>query len=132
MIILQVLLSLLASWITYTLTLKKNVNAIEASALTTLFLCSLLYAIHFFFSLEVVTLTKVIFGATFVGMSSPARFKSKDVLFASLIYMGVFIFLYPKTPYQGGALGTAAFTSVLLLYLFKKCLLKFGPNSKMI
>lgn len=58
------------------------------------------------------------FGATFVGMSTPARFGAKQLFGAALIYSGIYIAILsaPETVrFPGGVLGSSAFIAGVIV-----------------
>jgi len=130
MIFLEIGLCLFSSLATFRLSRKFKNDSVFTSGGVTLamiLICSL------FVSDEVlIYLGKLIFGASFVGMSSKDHFSIKAILVASLFFYLVFIFIYPMTPYQAGALGFSAFMSCLLSKLISttKVYINFSSNKE--
>ena len=60
------------------------------------------------------SLEALIFGASFIGMSSKKVFREPHILVSSLIYLLVFHIFTPLLPKIGGALGLSAFVAVVV------------------
>ena len=107
---------------TYSLQLYKKLDSVRSSSLTTLLLSSIIYSLGNFTHLDTHFLLKAIFGASFVGMCSPAKFKLKFVALMTLVFYLFFLFILEKLPYDGGSLGFLAFLSVATVYIIERFL----------
>ncbi len=112
--ILQFLIVITVSWITYFLQRQLYWSAIRASSSVTLMFSGGFYLLHLIFDFDLDMYLKLTFGATFVGMCSPFKFNYDHILLSSFIYVIIFSFLLPYLPYAGGALGFIALSSVLM------------------
>jgi hypothetical protein len=104
-------LSITAAVVTYILNTKAKLGPVIASALIGL-IGGMVLPI---FTQELAhTYAIIIIGASFIGMSSPLRFKSVlPIAFAGVLYGLIFIYNAPYFGGAGGKLGTIALTSVL-------------------
>lgn len=121
-----IICSSLAAWITYIFNVKFEMGPVLASGLIGLFIGVVLVIEGSDFSL---CLASILFGATFVGMCSKDVCKPWFILTAGLLFGVVYIVMIPFGG-LGGMLGTTALISVVSLYgikdTFNKVLLKFN------
>ncbi len=124
------LTSLLGSLMTYELSKVSWLGSIRSSCLLTLiFWLDLNLLIYFDFSLSIDLYLAAFFGGTFIGMSSHLKFSRSDVVFASIIYSGLFVYFLPLVAGLGGALGFSAFISIGCIYLAKLIYSSLRPQS---
>ena len=113
--------SVLGAELTYLAIHKFHLPTVRASSASTLIYALVIQLMHLPFG---VSLQAAFFGATFVGMTDKSRLGWKRVLFASLVFAMIYIFLIPLAKGIGGSLGTAAFVSSSVSYLFGKAILR--------
>ena len=112
----SLLFGLIAVLITYNLHNKINMCAVRASAGVTFILCLLISN----FGLTIDTsIYGVIFGASFLGMSSSARFSTWEVIFGTLIFLILAPLMIIHTPPIGGVLGFSAFLSLVFVLMLR-------------
>lgn len=104
---LSLLLSMLTALLTFKLAKRESFGSIRASCLVSLLGVALLQLNsfeHSFFS-------SLIFGASFVGMSSPKVFNNIHISLSSLIFGLTYLWVTPLLVGHGGSLGLSAFLS---------------------
>lgn len=90
------------------------VGSIRASAILSLGFIGMTRYLNYMLDLNIPELSHtVFFGASFVGMASPARFKWDQILKASLLFGLMYVYLIPFFDGIGGTLGASAFLSCL-------------------
>nr|BFF37843.1 hypothetical protein BACT7_27050 [Tenacibaculum mesophilum] len=111
------LTSILGAFLTFLVSTKYKQGPVRASALLTLFVASTCSLFSELFSEDIANqIPWVFFGASFVGMTSSKLTRN----YTSIIFAGiVFGFIYTVSPTffngYGGALGTAACISILVV-----------------
>lgn len=115
MMITVFLISIVAALTTFLISSKLKADPIRVSAGLTLLALAIFFAIGLFYEIKIDVLGAVFFGASFVGMSSNEKYTIVQVLFSSILFGLVFIFLTPLLSGLGGALGFSAFLSALLI-----------------
>lgn len=111
------LTSILGAFLTFLVSTKYKQGPVRASALLTLFVASTCSLFSKLFSEDIANqIPWVFFGASFVGMTSSKLTRN----YTSIIFAGiVFGFIYTVSPTffngYGGALGTAACISILVV-----------------
>ena len=113
------LVSIFSSQLTYVLAKKTHWGSIRISAMTTLVFVLIMHLTSLPFA---ETLNAAFLGASFLGMSDPSLFCHRDLFMGSLIFTLIFIFILPYNIGLGGALGTAAFVSCLIIRLVRKAI----------
>ena len=116
-----ILASIMGAEITYHAIHKYHLPTVRASSGATLIFATAIHFMHLPFG---VSLQAAFFGATFVGMTDKSRLGWKRVLFASLVFAIIYIFLIPLAKGIGGGLGTAAFVSSSVAYGMGKVILR--------
>lgn len=111
------LVAQVSTQLTHYLIVEKNFGSIRASTLVTLVFIA--FTTPFNFEINP-TLHAVCLGATFVGMTDPKRLSIWKLALASVAFSIVFSKLIQHLNGLGGALGTSAFVSCLLIYVFSK------------
>ena len=105
--------SSLAAWITYIFNVKFELGPVLASGLVGLGIGVVLVLEGSSFSLH---LAGIIFGATFIGMSSKEKAKNEwFIVIGGLLFGVIYIMMIPFNG-LGGMLGTTAFISTISLY----------------
>ena len=105
--------SSLAAWITYIFNVKFELGPVLASGLVGLGIGVVLVLEGSSFSLH---LAGIIFGATFIGMSSKEKAKREwFIVIGGLLFGVIYIMMIPFNG-LGGMLGTTAFISTISLY----------------
>jgi hypothetical protein len=99
-------------WFTHRNKFRK-MNAIRASALSTLLFVACTMPFHF---LIIPKLHAAFFGGSFVAMSEPHRLSERKVLLASFVFGLLFLVLLQFKGGIGGTLGATAFVSCLAIY----------------
>ncbi len=112
-----VALNIAAAFFTYLLGVKLKDNFVLSSVLVTLLFAVVIKVVAIYFFLNFNLLTTSVFGASFVGMTSAKPSGWKFLLPASIIYTALFIYMVPHLQGHGGALGFAAFVSVVFVRL---------------
>ena len=88
-----------------------RIGVIRSSCLVTLIGA----ALCFLFAGENSLYLKVVFGASFIGMTTLEFLQSKvSILLSAVVFTFLFTYFYPLLPFQGGALGLSAFLCVLI------------------
>lgn len=108
------LVSISSTVITHALAKRNSGGAIRASAFSTLIFLAITKIVPF--QIEP-SLIAAFFGASFVGMSDPQKLSYTELIFASIIFSILFIYVLPFNFGLGGALGAAAFTACSLIKL---------------
>jgi hypothetical protein len=103
--------------LTHYLIVEKKMGSIRASSLVTLLFIALSTPFNFEMN---PTLHAVCLGASFVGMTDPKRLSTWHLGLASVAFSIVFSNLLHYLKGLGGALGSSAFISCLLIYVFSK------------
>lgn len=103
---------LASSQLNHKLIRETSHGAVRVSAFTTLLFVSLN---SFFDYPERELLNAAFLGASFLGMSDHNLFGPRDLFFAGWIFALLFYFVLPMNVGLGGALGTAAFISCLII-----------------
>ena len=103
--------------LTHYLIVEKKMGSIRASSLVTLLFIALSTPFNFEMN---PTLHAVCLGASFVGMTDPKRLSMWHLGLASVAFSIVFSNLLQYLKGLGGALGSSAFISCLLIYVFSK------------
>jgi len=112
-IVIVIVGSSLAAWITYVFNVKFELGPVLASGLVGLGLGVVLVLEGSRFSLN---LASIIFGATFVGMCSKEIAKNEwFIIISGMLFGGIYIMMIPFNG-LGGMLGTTAFISTITLY----------------
>ena len=119
-----IIAAILGAEMTYHAIHKYHLPTVRASSGSTLIFALIIQAMHLPYG---ISLQAAFFGATFVGMTDKSRLGWKRVLFASLVFAAIYIFLIPLAKGIGGSLGTAAFVSSSVSYLFGKAVLRKRP-----
>ena len=104
----------ISTQLTHYLIIERKMGSIRASTLVTLLFIA--FSTPFDFELNP-TLHAVCLGASFVGMTDPKRLSIWNLALASIAFSIVFSTLIQHLKGLGGALGTSAFISCLLIYL---------------
>lgn len=123
-----ILVALITVLVTFEFGSYPKIGVIRASAGLTLLALIDLNLINYFYAIDIDYFMAVIFGASFVGMSSKKRFTYLDMSWAALIYGILFLYFLPLLEGLGGALGLSAFISVVIIHLIKE----IGKNLKAI
>ncbi len=113
MVTLFIMMSLvLSSQVVFWSVKRLKVSGIRASAFSSLLFSLILWTLHtpHFDSLSTAWL-----GGSFLGMSHPKTFSSRELLFGAGVYSVLFIYVLPWNIGLGGALGVAAFVTCGLL-----------------
>ncbi|MFG1492855.1 hypothetical protein [Halobacteriovorax sp. ZH4_bin.1] len=105
--------SLIGALSTFHLSHFKKIGAVRASALLTL----VAYAILYFIVPNYEMMAVIFFGSTFVGMSCPTKMHNYTIIIGAVFFALFFQYLVPYLKGYGGALGTSAFLSVLVIQL---------------
>ncbi|MFG1481670.1 hypothetical protein ABMA79_08650 [Halobacteriovorax sp. HFRX-2_2] len=105
--------SLIGALSTFHLSRFKKIGAIRASGLLTL----VAYAILYFTVPNYEMMAVIFFGSTFVGMSCPTKMHNYTIVIGAVFFALFFQYLVPYLKGYGGALGTSAFLSVLIIQL---------------
>ncbi len=110
------LISMLLAWGTFYLIRHPSITPTRASSLLSLITIGILFIINRVVNIEIVQMSALAFGASFVGMCSHKKVGDLEVIFAGFVFAFVFIYFTPKlsVPGIGGALGFSAFVSVLI------------------
>jgi hypothetical protein len=117
MIIITVIASIVGGLGTFLLTKKLNWHALKASALLSLIIAAPfeIWELH-----EYNSIPYIVFGASFVGMSSQKIFNNKLIVFASLIFVTIYYVISENYNSIGGTLGTTAALSCLIVLVVNK------------
>ena len=107
------LFTILCSKLTFAFHKNYMVTSVQASTLVTLFSLSLLKIIDTTAVFDFDLYSKLAFGASFVGMSCPKRFKNNEVIIFSTIFYVLYYVLFEFFPFSSGLLGFLAFISVI-------------------
>ena len=99
---------------TYELSRLKHIGPIIASTIIGI----LSYIICLYFNTT--ESSYILYGASFVGMSSSYVLSRREIIICSLIFLFVFYILSKFLDGHGGLLGMSAFVSVVFLSLFKR------------
>ena len=110
----EIVFGLIAVSSTYLLHNKIKMCAVRASAGVTFFLCLVLSIIDIHSDESIFG---IIFGASFVGMSSSERFNIWEVTLGTLIFLILSPLLSEYTPPIGGVLGFSAFLSLFFILI---------------
>lgn len=102
---------------THYLIVKRKMGSIRASTLVTLLFIAATTPFSFGMS---ATLQAVCLGSSFVGMTDPKRLGIWPLALASLAFAVVFTMFIHYLNGLGGALGSSAFVSCLLIYYIAK------------
>ncbi|MGK0367337.1 MAG: hypothetical protein ACI9QD_000471 [Thermoproteota archaeon] len=119
--------AIVSALLVYKLSQYKNFGSVNASTLVTLLSYPIIYMIS---AKHAPLYLSLIFGASFVGMSSNKVINTVEVIFSALIFSMLFIYFIPLLNGLGGALGLSAFLSVYLTVLVKK-LIQLIPLGKL-
>ena len=118
MLLFTLIVSLFGAVITYWLNNKKGFGPVKSSAIS-----SFIIAVPFQI-LPISGFTALIplafFGASFIGMTNQKTLGWFSIISASILYGLAFHFIHPYFNGYGGALGTTACLSCLLVMLFQK------------
>lgn len=111
--------------VSLTFFVKKRMDAIRASVLCTIILSLCVYLL---FPIKSDLYFYVLFGASFVGMTSKDVLNYRWIIWGSIIYSVFFQVLLKYLPQVGGQLGFMAFLSVCFTYLLKLILRKIAGS----
>ena len=114
-------IAIITSLLTFNLSKKLNFNPVRSSSLVTLLGLGIMQLCA---GQQIFEVAAIIFGSSFVGMSSFVKFNSKDIIIASCLF--VFIYIFSKTVLTGlgGSLGFSAFCAVTILFFSTSLLRK--------
>ncbi len=118
--IIHFLLAAISSYLTFLLHKKYCVTNILASSLVTTLLVGSLKVVSLYLILDFDLYAKLIFGASFVGMCCPKRFKAADLLYINTVFVLLFYFILNIFPFSSGTLGFIAFLAVSIVIALKK------------
>lgn len=107
-----IIISILTSLLSYYIGQKLDV--IRGSIIATLAVGSVSYL---FFPLTIDTNLFIIYGASFIGMTSDSVHCYRKIIISSIIYSFIFQSLAMSLPKVGGSLGFMAFISVSVTYM---------------
>lgn len=107
------LFTILCSKLTFAFHKNYMVTVVQASTLVTLFSLLLLKIIDIAVVIDFDLYSKLAFGASFVGMSCPKRFRNNEVIIFSSIFYILYYLLFEFFPFTSGLLGFLAFISVI-------------------
>ncbi len=121
MVVIIILTALISAQLTFYLHTVKKLNIVLASALPSLVFALAYVVLSMFIPLEeFARLPAVFFGASFVGMSSNVRIKSKlSLSLAAVSFAIVYLSLSSAFKGYGGGLGTSAAVAVLISISFE-------------
>ena len=95
-------------------------GAVRSSSVVTIGFYLILLLTNTIYPFNINFYLKVIFGASFVGMTSFQEPRYMNSALCSLVFLVAFYSVYPILPYKGGALGFSAFISVCVFKLAVK------------
>ncbi len=107
----------ISSFLTIKLSLYKKMGPVFSSCITTLVLCVFVEFISKIISLDANFFFSIIFGGSFIGMTSPLLSTSLKLIFKSVLFISLYFLLITKLEGIGGTLGFLAFVSVFLVQL---------------
>ena len=113
--ILALLLSLASSVLTYISVNHYRLCAVRSSLIVTLALAS----IHLALFSQNNEIYLLIFGASFIGMSSNNKFNLVDIIMATSVFYVLYNALKNILPSLGGVLGLSAFLSLFIIFTVK-------------
>lgn len=118
--IIHFLLAMISSYMTFHLHKKYCVTNILASSLATILLIGTIKVLSLYLIFDFDLYAKLIFGASFVGMCCPKRFKARDLVFINTAFVLLFFFILNIFPFSSGTLGFIAFLAVSIVIALKK------------
>ena len=127
MIFIYILLSILSSWLTYYLIKQTHLTPTRVSSGLSLVFIFFIYILSEYININFIFVSSLVFGASFVGMCSHKLIGQRQVVFAGLLFLCFYIYLFPLIKIFGGALGFSAFCSILVVKIIGD---NFFRNSK--
>lgn len=118
------IVSLFTALSTFKLSHYPRVGVIRASSLVTLAFFLLLKFVQSYTSFDLDFYLALVFGATFVGMSSSDRVGLLGVALGSIVYSVIFFYLVPLLEGFGGALGLSAFLGCVVAMCLRRYIIR--------
>lgn len=111
--IIEFALVLISIFLTFYLSHSLNFGSVRASAFITILAWIVLTILNQSMTIDFDNYLKIIFGASFIGMSSIQKNSPLRLLFAGTFFYVIILFIHPFIAIQGGSLGFCAFLSMI-------------------
>jgi hypothetical protein len=118
-ILISLIVSSLASLLTFEVSKFERIGPIRASSGLTLLSFIDFSIINFFIPIDVNYWMAMFFGATFVGMSCPTKFSRRSILVSGALFAVIFSIISGYLQGLGGVLGLSAFLSIITIQLLR-------------
>jgi len=119
---------MLTAWLTFHVLKEPKVSPTRSSTMIALKGILLLLVVERFYPIDFKMLSVLVFGASFVGMSSHKIVSDLETLCSGALFGILFIALTPKISQFGGALGFSAFLSVGTFRILFSLAAKYGTD----
>ena len=110
-------IAIITSLLTFNLSKKLNFNPVRSSSLVTLLGLGIMQLCA---GQQIFEAAAIIFGSSFVGMSSSVKFSNRDIIIASCFFIFIYLFSKTRLAVLGGSLGFSAFCAIAILYFFER------------
>jgi len=112
--IIEFTLVLISIFLTFYLSHSLNFGSVRASGFVTILSWIVFTILNQSMAIDFDNYLKIIFGASFIGMSSIQKNSPLRLLFAGTFFYGIILFIHPFIAIQGGSLGFCAFLSMVI------------------